>query len=70
MPIIQIHMLSGRSPAQKKAFIEQVAAVAVRTLDVPEHAVTTVITEVAPDSWGSGSRPMAEIRAAGPRTVE
>jgi 4-oxalocrotonate tautomerase len=63
MPIIQVHLLNGRSAAQKKAFIEEVAAVAMRTLAVPERAVTIVLTEVAPDSWGAGARTMADIRS-------
>ena len=66
MPVITVHMLSGRSAAQKKSFIEEVAAVAMRTLDVPERAITIVLNEVQPDSWGAGGRTMAEIRAAQP----
>ncbi len=67
MPIINVHMLAGRSPAQKKAFIKEVAAVAMRTLDVPEHAVTIVLTDVPAEQWGAGTRTIADIRAAQPR---
>ncbi len=64
MPVINVQMLAGRSAAQKKSFIEEVAAVAMRTLAVPEHAVTIVLTEVQPEHWGSGTRTIADIRAA------
>jgi 4-oxalocrotonate tautomerase len=61
MPIIQVHLLSGRSIEQKRSFIEQVAAVAMRTLAVPEHALTIVLTETQPENWGSGARTMADL---------
>lgn len=64
MPLINVHLLSGRSAAQKKAFIEQVAEVAMRTLAVPEQAITIVMNDVPAESWGSGTRTMADIRAA------
>ena len=64
MPVISVQMLAGRSAAQKSAFIHEVAEVAMRTLDVPERAITIIMTDVAPDSWGSGGKTMAELRAA------
>ena len=66
MPIITVQMLSGRTAAQTSEFIKQVAEVAMRTLDVPERAITIAMTEVSPDAWGVGSKTMAEIRAAAP----
>ncbi len=64
MPVITVQMLRGRTPAQKSSFIKQVAEVAMRTLDVPEHAITIVLQEAHPEDWGAGSRTIAEIRAA------
>ncbi|MBB6188565.1 2-hydroxymuconate tautomerase family protein [Rhodanobacter sp. MP7CTX1] len=66
MPIISVQMLSGRTPAQKSSFIKQVADIAVQTLEVPERAVTIVLTEISADDWGVGGRTMAEIRATSP----
>ncbi len=63
MPIITVQMLSGRTSAQKREFIRQVADVAVRTLEVPEHAITIAINEVNPDAWGVGGTTMADLRA-------
>jgi 4-oxalocrotonate tautomerase len=69
MPVIQVHMLSGRSAEEKNRFMKEVCDVAQRTLRVPEHAVTILLTEVSEEHWGSGMRTMAEIRsgAAAPR---
>jgi 4-oxalocrotonate tautomerase len=66
MPIISVQMLSGRTAAQKSAFIKQVADIAVHTLEVPERAVTIVLTEVSAENWGVGGRTMAEQRATPP----
>jgi 4-oxalocrotonate tautomerase len=63
MPAIHVHMLTGRIPEQKKAFIKAIAEVTVDILAVPEDAVRIILTEVAPEHWGIGSRDMAEIRA-------
>jgi 4-oxalocrotonate tautomerase len=61
MPIINVQMLAGRTHEQKDRFMKAVAAIAVETLQVPEQAVTIVLTEVARQHWSSGSRTMAEI---------
>lgn len=63
MPAIHVHMLTGRTPEKKKAFIKAIAEVTVDILAVPEDAVRIILTEVAPEHWGIGSRDMAEIRA-------
>lgn len=68
MPIINVQMLTGRTAVQKRAFIEQLAQAAMKALDVPEQAITIVLTEVSPDDWGVGTRSMTELRpgSAGP----
>lgn len=65
MPIINVQMLTGRTATQKTAFIEQLAQAAIKTLDVPEQAITIVLTEVSPDDWAAGSRNMTELRRLG-----
>ena len=62
MPLINVQMLSGRTPAQKSAFIKELAEAAIRTLGVPEEAIRVVLTEVEPEHWGVGTRTMADIR--------
>ena len=62
MPIITVKMLSGRTPEQKRLFIERVAQAAVEALGVPEEAVRIVFDDIAPEDWGVGSRNMAELR--------
>jgi 4-oxalocrotonate tautomerase len=59
--MIQVHMLKGRSPTQKRQFVKELAELAVRTLLVPEHAVLILLDEVEPEHWGIGSRTKADI---------
>jgi 4-oxalocrotonate tautomerase len=63
MPMINIQMLSGRTPAQKRALIAGVAEVAMQTLDVPADAIRIILAEVAPEHWAMGGRSMAELRS-------
>lgn len=64
MPVINVQMLAGRSPEQKNTFMKEVAEVTQRTLGVPEHAVTIILTEVEREHWSVCSRTMAEVQAA------
>jgi 4-oxalocrotonate tautomerase len=54
MPLAQIHMLEGRTEAQKRAVIEKVTQALVEALDAPKEAVRVVITEVPKSNWGIG----------------
>ena len=64
MPLINIQMLSGRTPEQKNALMERVAQATVDTLGVPEEAIRIVLSEVAPEHWGIGARSMAALKLA------
>ena len=63
MPIINVQMLSGRSPAQKSALIAELGNATRRSLGVPEEALRIILTEVAPENWGVGSGSMAEMQS-------
>ncbi|MFC4761863.1 tautomerase family protein [Dyella koreensis] len=64
MPMIQVHMLKGRSTMQKRQFVKELAELTVRALQVPEHAVLILLDEVDPEHWGIGSRTKADIDQA------
>lgn len=63
MPVINIQLVSGRTPAQKLALIKEVAGATSRTLGVPEDAVRILLTEFEPENYALGSQTMAELRA-------
>jgi 4-oxalocrotonate tautomerase len=51
----------------KKDFMKKVASVAMRTLDVPEHAVVILLTELEHENWSIGNESMTEIHSDKPR---
>ena len=65
MPIVNVQMLEGRSPARKLALVRALGDAVRTTLGVPDEAVRIVLTDVAPEHWGVGSRTMAELRTGG-----
>ncbi|AZV93071.1 2-hydroxymuconate tautomerase [Kerstersia gyiorum] len=52
MPFAQIHILEGRTEAQKKAVIEKVTQALVEALDAPVANVRVWIQEVPKENWG------------------
>ena len=60
MPIINVQMLAGRSPAQKATLVERLARAAIETLGVPDDAVRIVVHDVSPHDWGVGTRTMGD----------
>ncbi|QEA13037.1 4-oxalocrotonate tautomerase [Comamonas flocculans] len=61
MPFVQIHMLEGRTPEQKKAVIEKVTQALVQAVGVPASAVRVLIQEVPKEHWGIGGVSAREL---------
>jgi len=51
MPLIQIHLLRGRTPEQKKELLEEVTRAVERTLGAPVESIRVWIQEVAPEEY-------------------
>lgn len=64
MPIVQISIVEGRGPDQIRSLISEVTEAVSRTLEAPVDTVRVLVTEVAPNHWGSGAHTIAEKRAA------
>lgn len=64
MPIIDVRLLSGRTPEQKAALIRELAHGAVRALAVPEASIRVLLTEIDPAHWGIGATSKAESESA------
>ena len=52
MPIVQIHMMEGRSDAQKEPVIREVTEALVRALDAPKESVRVLINEMPKQHFG------------------
>ena len=54
MPIIQVHLLEGRSREVKRGLIQSLTRSACDTLDVPASSVRVILQEMAPEHFGIG----------------
>jgi 4-oxalocrotonate tautomerase len=69
MPLIEVTLAEGRSPARLRALISALTAAAVEAIDTPLASVRVVVREVPATHWAAGDVTLAErARAAGTAT--
>jgi 4-oxalocrotonate tautomerase len=65
MPLIQVHMLKGRTDQQKRQIIEGMTKVMVDVCGSSPERVAVLLHEMDADNWGRAGVPIAdELRAA------
>ncbi len=57
MPIIEVHMLSGRSAETRAELIANLTRAACETLQCPAEHVRVILREMLPENFGKGGRP-------------
>ncbi len=68
MPLISVDTFPGKTPDQKRRFIEAVTSAAVEHLGVTPDSVIVLIRETPSDSWGYGGRLCSELFSTPPST--
>lgn len=48
MPILDVTLLTGRTPEKKAAFVKEITDATVRALDVPPESVRVLLREIEP----------------------
>lgn len=61
MPLVQIHMLEGRSEEQIRTLIDKVTDAVCESVAAPREAVRVLITEVPKSHWGIGGKSAREL---------
>ena len=56
MPIVQIHLMEGRSDEQKEALIEQVTQAIMTAIYAPQQSVRIIISEMPKQHFGIGGQ--------------
>ena len=56
MPIVQISLMEGRTPAQKERLIAAVTDAVVAAIDAPRSNVRVLLNEMPPAHWGVGGQ--------------
>lgn len=60
MPLVQIHMLKGRTEEQKKRMMAEVTEAIARTLQAPKESIRIAIYELPRNHWSVGGITMEE----------
>jgi len=60
MPIVQLHLLEGRSTELKKALISEVTDAVSRTLGSPRESIRVLLNEIPKENWGVAGVPILE----------
>jgi 4-oxalocrotonate tautomerase len=63
MPLVEITLVEGRTPAQLRTLIHEVHDAVVRSVDAPPANVRVVLREVPATHWAAGDKTIAERRA-------
>jgi 4-oxalocrotonate tautomerase len=56
MPLVEIKILTGRTPQQKQQMVEQVTQAIATTIDVPLEKVKIHIVEMPPEHYAVGGK--------------
>jgi 4-oxalocrotonate tautomerase len=62
MPLVEVTLVTGRTPAQLRALIAGLTQAVVDSVQAPKEAVRVVIREVEPTHWAAGDVTIAERR--------
>ena len=63
MPIIQVHVLEGRSDEKIKELISGITETTVRTLEVKPEQVRVIVQNVPGKYWGVGGVTKEELKS-------
>ena len=64
MPLIEVTLAEGRTPAQLRTLISALTHAAAEAVDAPVDSIRVVIREVPTTHWGAGDVTIAERRGA------
>lgn len=56
MPTINVQLFEGRTPEQKRAFVQAVTEATVRTLACAPESVDILIHEIKREHWATGGK--------------
>jgi 4-oxalocrotonate tautomerase len=59
MPIIQVHLLEGRSREMKQQLISEITAAVSRTLGNSPDTIRVLLNEIPHENWGVAGLPMS-----------
>jgi 4-oxalocrotonate tautomerase len=61
MPCIQVHLLKGATPDQKRALIHEFSGALTRILGTAPEYIHVIFDEVEPTDWGYAGKPTSDL---------
>jgi 4-oxalocrotonate tautomerase len=62
MPVVQVHLKSGRTVEQKREIVRRMTNTLVEVCGSVEDRVHVIINEVEEESWGRGGQLLSDIK--------
>lgn len=62
MPLVEITIIQGRTPEQKRALLTEVTDAVERSIAAPREAIRVAIRELPSEHWAIGGVSIAEKR--------
>jgi 4-oxalocrotonate tautomerase len=62
VPLVEITLVEGRTPARIRSLISELHQAVVRALDAPPDTVRVIVREVPPTHWAAGGVTITERR--------
>ncbi len=59
MPLLQVHLLEGRSPAVKAVLVHELTQVVQRCLGSDPERISILVTEYAEGHWNVAGEPLS-----------
>lgn len=63
MPLVQVSLLAGRSPEQKRQLLSSITAAVVDSVGAMPSSVRVIINEIDPSHWSVAGVPFSEREA-------
>ncbi len=63
MPLVNVHMATGRTPEQKRALMDAITDAMEEHIGAPRESVRVWITEMAPTDFMAGGELLADKQA-------
>lgn len=66
MPIIQVHMMEGRTNAQKERLIAELTQACISALDAPQKSIRVLLNELPPQHFGIAGESAKQLNMPSP----
>ena len=60
MPLVEVTLVEGRTPAQLRDLISEVTQAVARTIDAPTASIRVLVRELPATHWAAGDQTIAE----------